>query len=148
MNDCVSQPKNPKEGGQSMIELAISLIVLLLLLAGIIDLGRAFFTYMTMRDAAQEGAAYGSLFPGDGAGIITRTRNATTAPIDMSNADIQVAASVVGGDACAGSGIRVDVTYDNFPMIMPLFSVFMGRSTIPLHAWVTDEILRPPCPTP
>ena len=142
----LSKLKSSKqERGQSMVELAISFIILMLLLAGVVDLGRAFFTYMTMRDAAQEGAAYGSLYPLDSTGIITRVRQASNLPINMTSADIRVIPQVVEGAPCSGSGMRVDVYYDDFPMIMPLFGVFMGRSTIPLHAWVTDEILRPPC---
>ena len=46
-----------------MIELALSFVVLLLLLMGVVDLGRAYFAFMSMRDAAQEGAAYGSIYP-------------------------------------------------------------------------------------
>lgn len=136
---------NRRERGQSMVELALSFIILLALLAGVVDLGRAFFTFMTMRDAAQEGAAYGSLFPANADGIEDRVRQASNAPIDLTSADIRVIPQVVEGEPCAGSGIRVDVYYDNFPMVMPFFGVFMGRNTIPLHAWVTDEILRPPC---
>jgi Flp pilus assembly protein TadG len=137
--------KGTSQKGQSMVELAISFSVLLLLLAGIIDLGRAFFTYMTMRDAAQEGAAYGSIYPADATGIISRVRDATSAPLALSSADVGVTAQVVGGGPCAGSGMQVDVYYDSFPMVMPFFGAFMGTNTIPLHAWVTDEILRPPC---
>ena len=48
-----------------MIELALSFTVLLFLLMGVIDLGRAFFALSAMRDAAQEGAVYGSLSPVD-----------------------------------------------------------------------------------
>ncbi|MFC1996195.1 TadE/TadG family type IV pilus assembly protein [Chloroflexota bacterium] len=50
-----------QERGQSLVELAISMTVLLILLAGLVDLGRAFFTYITLRDAAQEGASYASV---------------------------------------------------------------------------------------
>jgi Flp pilus assembly protein TadG len=53
--------KNKKEQGQSLVELAMSLTILLILLAGLVDLGRAFFTYITLRDAAQEGAAYATV---------------------------------------------------------------------------------------
>ena len=53
-----------KEQGQSLVELALSLTLLLLLLGGAIDLGRMFFTYIALRDAAQEGAIYGSYCPG------------------------------------------------------------------------------------
>lgn len=52
---------NPKEQGQSLVELALSLVLLLTLLAGLVDFGRAFFTYVALRDAAQEGAAYASV---------------------------------------------------------------------------------------
>jgi Flp pilus assembly protein TadG len=142
------------ERGQSLVELAISLIILLFLLAGVIDLGRAFFAFMAMRDAAQEGASYGAMFPQvsdtdnslNTAKIIERTRSASSSPLDMNSGNINVTITVVGGQACAGNGMRVAVDYPNFPMIMPLFSVFMGRDTIPIHAMVTDEIVRPRCP--
>ena len=51
--------KNRSEKGQSLVELAISLMVLLLILAGVVDLGNMMFQYMAMRDAAQEAASYG-----------------------------------------------------------------------------------------
>jgi Flp pilus assembly protein TadG len=56
---------NNREKGQSLMELAISLVVLLILLAGVVDLGRAFFTYITLRDAAQEGASYAAVAEDD-----------------------------------------------------------------------------------
>jgi Flp pilus assembly protein TadG len=52
---------NKKEQGQSLVELAMSLVVLLILIAGLVDLGRAFFTFITLRDAAQEGASYATV---------------------------------------------------------------------------------------
>ena len=45
------------EKGQSMVELAVSVVVLLILLAGVVDLGRLAFYYITLRDAAQEAAS-------------------------------------------------------------------------------------------
>ncbi len=53
----------PKEHGQSLVELALTITILMVLLAGTIDLGRAFFTWLAMRDAAQEGASFGSINP-------------------------------------------------------------------------------------
>jgi len=148
------QPSFTSERGQSLVELAISLIILMFLLAGVIDLGRAFFAFMSMRDAAQEGAAYGAMFPNvsdsddslNTVKIEQRVRSASNSPLDMDSGDIVVTITVIGGQACAGNGMRVAVDYPNFPMIMPLFSTFMGRSTIPIHAMVTDEIVRPRCP--
>ncbi len=69
-----------------MIELALTFTVLLFLLMGVVDLGRAFFALSAMRDAAQEGAVFGSLSPvgSDGninsAAIISRVRNSSDNP--------------------------------------------------------------------
>ena len=58
------KPKDRNESGQSLMELALSMTVLLILLAGVVDLGRAFFTYIALRDAAQEGASYAAVYAG------------------------------------------------------------------------------------
>ncbi|MFC1879838.1 TadE/TadG family type IV pilus assembly protein, partial [Chloroflexota bacterium] len=57
------------QDGQSLVEFAVALVFLLLLIAGIVDVSRALFTYMALRDAAQEGALYGSTNPLDTGGI-------------------------------------------------------------------------------
>jgi Flp pilus assembly protein TadG len=77
----MKQEHNPKkeEKGQSLIEMAFGLIVLLLLVGGIVDLGRAFFSTMTLRDAVQEGALYGSIDPTN----TTVTANYSDFPITM-----------------------------------------------------------------
>lgn len=55
--------------GQSLVELALALPLLLLLMLGTIDLGRAFFDYIQMRNGAFEGARYGARMPADTSGI-------------------------------------------------------------------------------
>jgi len=54
-----------KNRGQSFLELAIMLPFLLVVLFGIFDLGRAFFSTITLISAAREGARYLSAYPGD-----------------------------------------------------------------------------------
>jgi len=49
--------------GQSMIEYALILPFFVLFIVGIFDLGRAFFSYITITNAAREGARYGTLHP-------------------------------------------------------------------------------------
>lgn len=136
--------KQKNEKGQSMVELALSFTVLLFLLMGVVDLGRAFFAFSAMRDAAQEGAVYGSLFPGDMAAVITRVRANTQSPVDMANTEIRIEPTVIG-IACHGNGIRVDIYYDEFPLIFPFWQPLFGIDSVPLHARVEDTILRPPC---
>ncbi|HOG47716.1 MAG TPA: TadE/TadG family type IV pilus assembly protein [Anaerolineae bacterium] len=53
----------PRESGQSAVELAILLPVLLLIALGCLDLGRAFAVRMALANGAREGAHYASMFP-------------------------------------------------------------------------------------
>jgi hypothetical protein len=147
--------RNDQEKGQSMIELALSFTVLLFLLMGVIDLGRAFFALSAMRDAAQEGAVFGSLSPADSNGninsaaIISRVQNSSTSPIDLYNevevGHIVVTPNLIGTQLCHGNGIRIDVDWAEFPLVFPFWQPLFGISTIPLHARVEDTILKPPC---
>lgn len=68
-----------KKAGQALVEFALSITVIFLLISATIDLGLAFFAYQGISGAAQEGAAYGALFPQVGnalnaTGIRERTR--------------------------------------------------------------------------
>ena len=58
-----------REEGQGIVEFAICVPFMLLILLGTIDMGRVFFDYIEMRQAAVEGATYGSRNPMDTAGI-------------------------------------------------------------------------------
>src|SRR5512145_1107638 len=86
--------------GQSLVELAISLVVLLFLLAGIVEFGLAFFQFVQLRDAAQEGALYGSTKPDDVAGILDRIEGSSDTPIDLpteiTNGTVTVKISING----------------------------------------------------
>jgi len=133
----------PRKNGQSLVELAISLTFIILLLAGAVDFGIAFFSYVALRDAAQEGALYGAMNPTDNAGIETRVRSASTNPIDLSDTGLVDVDVVIVGSACEGGGVQVDVTYD-YPISMPFMTAITGP-TITLRARVTDTILQPVC---
>jgi len=51
-----------RQFGQSMVEFALSSVVLLLLVGGIVDIGRALFVTETLSNAAREGARHGVWF--------------------------------------------------------------------------------------
>jgi len=142
--------KSDRERGQSLVELALTLTFLLLLTAGAIDLGRAFFTYITLRDAAQEGAIYGSYkpMPADVAEIKNRVMASATSPIDTSGInpnDVSISYIEVSPAKpqpyCPGNGIQVRVSY-NFEITMPLLGAYIGGQSFPIDATVTDTILR------
>jgi len=144
------------ENGQSLVELAISLMVILLLLTGAVEIGLALFQYVTMRDAAQEGALYGSLSPDDVEGIKERAKAAAndvlpleSDAIAVSYSDDALAFQCEGVTVTAGTptphSVTVTITFAH-PVFMPLIGAWIGE-TINLTAAVTDTILQPPCET-
>jgi hypothetical protein len=136
---------NRYERGQGLVEFAFVATILLILFVGLADLGRALFAYMALRDAAQEGATYGSLYPGESGAIELRTRDTSKRPVDLTNTSRVNVQINLQGPACAGNGIEVVVTYPAFPLSTPLLTTILGRDTIPIRARVTDTILTPPC---
>jgi hypothetical protein len=152
---------NRSERGQSLVELAMSFMIIAFLLSGAVDLGRAYFVFVALRDAAQEGAVYGSLAPADiDPGIYTRIQESSTGPIDFSSdPNLTWPPSVVyeGTAACSGfyadpftgetkaNAIVVSVEYD-FPLTMALIQAMVPGSSITLTASSTYTILFPPCP--
>ena len=51
------------EKGQSMVEFALTLPILIVILSGLIDVGRMYFAYIFLEEAAAEAALYVSLHP-------------------------------------------------------------------------------------
>lgn len=136
----------PQERGQSMVELAITLTVMLMLLAGAVEFGIALFQFVQLRDAAQEGALYGSIHPGDDTNIAARVKSASQSPIDLYHPDVTISITYPDGSPnCEGKGIRVEVSYPH-KISMPFIGPIIGSNTIPLTANVTDTILAPVCP--
>lgn len=147
--------KNIKsEQGQSLVEFAISLTIILWLLAGAVELGIALFQFIQLRDAAQEGALYGSICPRDSAKIIQRVRNASDTPLDLTlpfgdpnyvdvivegregtHPDDPKDINVVG----SGDGIYVEASYDH-QLFMPFASLFFD-SPLTIRAFVIDTVL-------
>jgi Flp pilus assembly protein TadG len=146
--------------GQSLIEFALALTLMLVLVAGAVDLGSAFFAYIAISDAAQEGALYGSIAavidtnnngkydtgePLNSAAIINRVRQSSNQPVDLTNITKVTVVVSATNPPCAGGGITVTVTY-NYQLTMPLIGAVIGSQTIPVRASATNTILKPACP--
>jgi len=151
--------KHPRERGQSLVELAISFMVIALLLSGAVDLGRAYFVLIALRDAAQEGAIYASMKPTDTTGIETRIEESSSGPIDFANdpnLTFIVETEGAGGTPVFCSGfytedsatkantVTVTVTYD-FPITTALIQAMVPGNSITIGASSTYSILYPPC---
>ena len=86
----VHAPRESRQRGQSLVEFAISSIVLLLLMMGLLDLSRAFYYAVNLQGAAREGARHGAWFD-------TATRSNTY----LDDADIMAAVN----SALSGAGL-------------------------------------------
>jgi len=114
------------EKGQTLVELALLLPVLVLLTVVTFDLGRGIYYYSTIYSAAREGARYGivhqqpsNTIPDDTAGIETIARNRAVG-LDPSQLIVSVVSPIVGNT------LQVNVNY-SFELVTPLAQVFTGR---------------------
>jgi Flp pilus assembly protein TadG len=149
----MSEPARPNERGQSLIEFSLMMIFLVVLLMGVLDLARAYFTYLGLKDAAAEGAYFGSAFPQcttDSVGgacvgdhnIEARVR--TTAVqgglVDWTNADV---VTTLPATLEAGQVLTVSVAY-NYEMLTPFVGTIVNGQTLTLTARSAATIIRVP----
>ncbi len=148
-----TQPRhNPtlRERGQSLVEVSLSLMLLLTLFSGIVDLGRAYIASVALQDAVNEGAIYLSIEPAcryvlDGGSLDCndpnnaeyRARNAGGGEIDWSRTEITVTRSATYG---TGDPVTVSVRY-RFPLITPIISQLLSRDSLILGASATHIII-------
>jgi len=112
--------KQKRNKGQSLVEVSLLLPVLLMLLLGVIDFGRAYYILVALTSAADEGAFYASLKPLDEAGIVARTvESAANSIVEIDPADVAI---VTAGSLAPGAPITVTVA---FPM--DLFTPLIGE---------------------
>lgn len=130
--------------GQSIVEFALTMPLLLLLFAGAADLGRVFFNFVALENAVKEGALYGARYPlcddtstlcpdplnvawhveneartAAGNALVTPASECRSAATDVAYADLR--------DCLEGDTYVVSATLD-FPLITPIMSQIVGGS--------------------
>lgn len=129
--------RKEKQRGQSLVEFALLLPLLILLLGGVLELGRLFFAYVAVTDAAAEGATYASIYPSSSIQAITdRAQSATSGLVRLDPSMIRVERPSL----TAGAPITVTVTYP-FTLVTPLLGDLIPGRTIPLRATAVGVIL-------
>lgn len=143
-SDKTPQHHKRDESGQGLVELAISLIVILVILAGIVDISRTITTKMSLQDAAEEGVVYAMAFPKNCTQIqyrvlqnLSKVRNATLSSIVITYTTISTGVSVPCASATGdlkGQLIKVSIA-NSFPVSMPFLGTVVGSSrTISVEA--------------
>lgn len=140
--------------GQSIVELALILPVMLLLLATAGDLGRMFHSRIVIANAARAGALEAARHPTSfvsGAGCDASTnrimcavsREASGSLLAITPADVSVACDPSPCAEQLGNTIGVTVRGD-FDLVTPFLGTFFGGQTIALSSTATAQIAVPP----
>ena len=160
--------KQRQQRGQALVEFTLGVVVLLLLVGGLVDLGRMYFAYAAASEGAREGVIYGST-AGGAAGtapsvdaIRDRVRKSSSWLSTLADEDIEIKYCTGSGssksctDAESASSslkcsnvddmhsIQVTVTYP-LPLVGPLTAA-MFANPFPVRATEEAVILSPPCP--
>lgn len=119
------------ERGQSVVEMAVVMVLLLLLLVGVADFGRAFHNYIVINNASREGARYASRFPHLEMGIREKTKQeAAGSGVTLMDSNI----TIDGLNGAAGDPIRVTVTYEFSTIMSSLVSSIISTENLTLRA--------------
>ncbi len=123
------QPRRRRvEAGQAVVELALVVPVLVLLLLGIAEFGRLYGAYLTVEQAAREGARVAAL-GGSDSDVIQAVDNAASW-LDLKQLSVSITPSQ--GQRLAGQSVTVEVDY-RFNFVAPVISSLVGNSIL-LHS--------------
>jgi len=160
--------KGKEQKGQSLVEMTLGTVILVFILSGVLDFGRAYFTFIAMEDAVGEAALYFAIDPDcpddSGGGVCTDPNNAESRAQDVANvadnlidwADPTTILTVsfyddpdtvgVDGDYDAdtlydeGEVVQVSLQY-NFELYTPIVSQIVGDDLITLRTDATQTIV-------
>lgn len=141
------KPSSTLESGQSLVEVAIGMIVLMIIFSGLVDFGRAYFAFIAIEDAANEGATFLSIRPlcktatsdpecSDPNNARYRAANSSSGEINWSEADIKV----TGKGLNVGDPVSITITYE-LPLITPFLPPILGRDSIILTTTASHIII-------
>lgn len=136
------------ERGQSLVEVALTFPILLLILSGMIDLGRLYFTHVALEDVVGEAALYLSINPGcryesDGAACANpnnayyRAKAAAGYEVDWTKVTLELEVPSAYG---VGDPVKASLRY-SFLLMTPLFPKTAGISQMRLSTLATQIIV-------
>jgi Flp pilus assembly protein TadG len=127
------------EKGQSLLEFALVVPVLLIILAGLLDLGRLYYIYVALTDAAAEGAAYAAIHPDDSTEIEARAVAASRGYVELETGQVAVECPACPGPA-SGDTLTVTVSF-SFTLATPFMNVIVPDGVLPLRAIACETVI-------
>jgi len=142
--------RRPRSRGQSLVEFALILPLLLVFLATVLDLGRIYYANISLLNAAREGAFQASKTPGSFQAnqpcntntnlIVCRVQlESKGSMVEIAASDIGVTCSKTGCPVEADSTVRVEVS-GQFQLITPILGFIFGGQTIDMESSATQQI--------
>lgn len=140
-----ARPGADEERGQTLIEFAITVPLLLILLVGTVDIGRALLAYNSIdnavRDAAREAAVHGrgASVPWGPTANDVRVRDLVRArAVGVVAQQLVVTSSWPDGNNASASEVVVGASYT----FRPVAAELIGNFTIPMSASTRARIYR------
>jgi len=132
--------RNLRQRGQALVELALILPVVAMLVVAATDLGRAYYAYVGIVGAAEQGARVAADLRNDDTAINTAVKNEPDGNLTIADGDILVScpgglSPVYGIPASCrqrGMPVQVAVRY-NFRLVTPFVARLLGNDTIVLQ---------------
>jgi Flp pilus assembly protein TadG len=131
--------RHNRSRGQSLVEFALLFPILIMIVLGIADLGRAYYVLVALNDAAEEGAMYAAIDPDNLTEIQNRAAHATTGLVTLD--PNQVSRAPTSGFT-AGAPVTVTVGY-SFTVYTPVMQTFFGDGQVELRGRAVNPILSP-----
>jgi hypothetical protein len=157
------------EKGQSLVEFTFSLLVILIIISGLLDLGRLYYIYVALEDSAGEAALYLSInahcrseadtdFPNDvdcmdPNNATYRARHSSTGIVEWALVDPSFCVRPYGVDICSeiwddadiviGSAVQVTIRY-GFEPVTPFITRMAGFEPIMLTVEAAQTIVYQP----
>ena len=132
-----------KQRGQGLVEFMLILPVLIVMFVGLLDVGRIYYAYVAVTDAAGEGAAYAANYPPDDSGdtdsIDLIRERAQESSAGMVEIDLD-AVNVLFDSTDSGEPITVTVGY-TFTVLTPVIAPMVPDGTILLQGVATEVII-------
>lgn len=131
----MSARRSATEHGQSLVELALALPLLLLIMVGLLDVGRIFYAYITITNAAREAARYAATSPIEDTPIKqAAVDEAASSGFTISTSQVSVSKTGIGpGDSVT---VTINVTYSLVTRYI------FGGGAVPLRNSATMVILQ------
>ncbi len=136
-NDTNRSKRRRRTRGQSLVEFALLFPILIMLLLGIADLGRAYYALVALNDAAEEGAMYAAMDPGNLTEIQNRAVHATSGLITL---EADKVSRTPGSGFTAGAPVTVTVAYD-FTVYTPLMQTFFESGQVELRGQAVNAVM-------